>query len=146
MISRINHIPIDGLGLSVRAYNILNRAGFELIGEVLKKSDEQLLEISKLGKMTLKEIKEVLFNEEQVLEIINRSKQPHDADSIASSNQFSVRTYNLLLRNGIRTFSELRQTTDKRLKSIRGLGVGVLAEIDTVVPDRVKGCSKCGKP
>jgi len=144
-VSRINHIPIESMGLSVRAYNILTNAGFEFIGEVLKQSDKQLLSIRNLGKQTLKEIKEVLFDEERVLEIVNREALPHDADCIASSNLFTVRTYNLLMRRGIKTFSELRQTTDKKLKSIRGLGAGILAEIDIVVPDRVRGCSKRGK-
>ena len=138
MVSRIKHVPIDGLGLSVRSYKILSRAGLEFVGDVIKMSDKQLYELQNLGKQTLKEIKEVLFDEERVLEIVNRTSPPFDDNCIISSSKFSVRTYNLLIRNGITTFSELRQATDKRLKSIRGLGDGVLAEIDTILPDSVK--------
>ena len=57
MISTINHINIEDAGFSYRVFSVLKRAGFQTIGEVIEKSDQQLLKIKGIGKKNLEEIK-----------------------------------------------------------------------------------------
>lgn len=51
---------ISQLSLSVRAYNALRRAGIFTIGELVNRSENQILEIRNVGRKTIDEIREVL--------------------------------------------------------------------------------------
>jgi len=56
-------MPIEELGLSVRVYNCLKRAGVSQVGEVLEKlanGDEEMLAIRNFGEKSLVELKEKL--------------------------------------------------------------------------------------
>jgi DNA-directed RNA polymerase subunit alpha len=56
-------MPIEELGLSVRVYNCLKRAGISQVGEVLDKlsnGDEEMLAIRNFGVKSLEELKEKL--------------------------------------------------------------------------------------
>jgi DNA-directed RNA polymerase subunit alpha len=53
-------IRIEDLDLSVRSYNCLKRAGIITIGEVAQKTEPEMMNTKKLGKKSLKEIKEKL--------------------------------------------------------------------------------------
>ncbi|NUO07973.1 MAG: DNA-directed RNA polymerase subunit alpha [Candidatus Brocadia sp.] len=50
-------MPITELDLSVRASNCLEISGIVAVGDLVAKSEEQLLEIKNFGKTTLKEVK-----------------------------------------------------------------------------------------
>lgn len=52
--------PIEALGLSVRAYSCLRRAGIETVEEVAGKSETELLQIRNLGPKTASELAEAL--------------------------------------------------------------------------------------
>ena len=55
--------PIDDLGLSMRAYNCLKRAGITRVGEVLermRKGDDEMLAIRNFGQKSLDELKDKL--------------------------------------------------------------------------------------
>jgi DNA-directed RNA polymerase alpha subunit len=53
--------PVWHLELSVRAMNCMQNAKIETVGELVKKSNRDLLRIKNLGRGTLKEIKKELF-------------------------------------------------------------------------------------
>lgn len=53
-----NDITIAQMGLSMKTYNCLNRAGLTLASSVCAKSDAELLRIRNLGRSCLKEIRE----------------------------------------------------------------------------------------
>ncbi len=53
-------MPITELDLSVRASNCLETANIKAVGELVSKTEEQLLEIKNFGKTTLKEVKSKL--------------------------------------------------------------------------------------
>ena len=53
-------MPITELDLSVRASNCLETANIKTVGELVSKTEEQLLEIKNFGKTTLKEVKSKL--------------------------------------------------------------------------------------
>lgn len=54
------NIPIEHLNLSVRTFNCLKRAGITKVGELLERSDEELLKIKNLGQKALDEVRQQL--------------------------------------------------------------------------------------
>ena len=52
--------PIEDLDLSVRSYNCLKRAGIHTLGELIEKTEEDMMKVRNLGKKSLKEVKEKL--------------------------------------------------------------------------------------
>jgi DNA-directed RNA polymerase subunit alpha len=53
--------PIEELDLSVRAYNCLKRSGLMTVGQVLEKSEEELLALRNFGRKSYDELKEKLI-------------------------------------------------------------------------------------
>jgi DNA-directed RNA polymerase subunit alpha len=63
--SRMYDVAIEELGLSVRAYNCLKRAGITKVGEVLdrlEKSEEEILAVRNFGRKSLEELKQSLVS------------------------------------------------------------------------------------
>src|SRR5574341_2608774 len=52
--------PVEELELSVRAFNCLKNADIKYIGELVQKSEQEMLRTKNFGKKSLNEIKEVL--------------------------------------------------------------------------------------
>jgi len=59
-INRNLEKPIEDLDLSVRSYNCLKRAGINTLGELIEKSEEDMMRVRNLGKKSLKEVKQKL--------------------------------------------------------------------------------------
>ena len=55
-------IPLKQLGLSARTFNSLARGGITTVGELLEKTDEDLLRLKSFGKKSLEEVRERLVN------------------------------------------------------------------------------------
>jgi len=53
--------PVEELELSVRAYNCLKNADIKYIGELVQRSEQEMLKTKNFGKKSLNEIKEVLI-------------------------------------------------------------------------------------
>jgi len=53
--------PIEELDLSVRSYNCLKRADIQTIGDLVSKTEDDIIIIKNLGRRSLKEIKEKLL-------------------------------------------------------------------------------------
>lgn len=58
--NRILEMPIEELGLSVRSYNCLKRAGIDTVGELTRKTEDDMMKVRNLGKKSLQEVKEKL--------------------------------------------------------------------------------------
>ncbi|MCX6012588.1 MAG: DNA-directed RNA polymerase subunit alpha [Chloroflexi bacterium] len=72
------NMPIDQLGLSVRTLNSLRRSKYTKVGEILGKTDQELLnEIKNFGQKSLEELKERL-KEIDVLDQTQLSKEVTD--------------------------------------------------------------------
>lgn len=52
--------PIEDLELSVRSFNCLQTAGIEFVGDLVQKTDAELLKTKNFGRKSLKEIKDIL--------------------------------------------------------------------------------------
>ena len=137
MTSRINHVNLEDTGLSYRTFSVLNRAGFHTVGEVIKKTDQQLLEVRNLGVKCLEEIKREVFDEDRVLGL-TKIELPPNSDCITDIKEFSTEIQNALRRAEITKISELRQATDYHLSNIRNLGKKSIELIDSIIPDRIK--------
>ena len=53
-------MPLEQLGLSARTFNSLRRSGITKVGELLEKSDEELLGLRSFGQRSLEEVREKL--------------------------------------------------------------------------------------
>ena len=52
--------PIEELELGVRSYNCLKREGVETIGDLIRKSDQELMCIPNFGRKSIEEVRERL--------------------------------------------------------------------------------------
>ncbi|MFY9562783.1 MAG: DNA-directed RNA polymerase subunit alpha C-terminal domain-containing protein, partial [Limnochordia bacterium] len=59
-IDRLMEMTIEELDLSVRSYNCLKRAGINTIGELTRKTEEDMMKVRNLGKKSLQEVKDKL--------------------------------------------------------------------------------------
>jgi DNA-directed RNA polymerase subunit alpha len=57
---RILDLTIEELDLSVRSYNCLKRAGINTVGELVRKSEEEMMKVRNLGKKSLEEVEHKL--------------------------------------------------------------------------------------
>jgi DNA-directed RNA polymerase subunit alpha len=53
-------MPIEELELGVRSYNCLKREGIETVGELVAKSDQELMCIPNFGRKSIEEVRERL--------------------------------------------------------------------------------------
>lgn len=58
--ARLMAMPIEELDLSVRPYNCLKRAGIQTVGDLVKKSEEEVAAVKNFGRKSLDEVKEKL--------------------------------------------------------------------------------------
>ena len=58
--SKILEKAIDELDLSVRSFNCLKRAGINVVGDLVKKSEEDMMKVRNLGRKSLDEVKNKL--------------------------------------------------------------------------------------
>jgi DNA-directed RNA polymerase subunit alpha len=59
-VDRTLEMPIEELDLSVRSFNCLKRAGINTVGQLIEKTDEEMIKVRNLGKKSLEEVKQKL--------------------------------------------------------------------------------------
>ena len=52
--------PVEGLPISVRAFNGLQNADIKYVGELVQRTEQDMLKIKNFGRKSLNEIKEIL--------------------------------------------------------------------------------------
>ena len=57
---RILDMTIEELDLSVRSYNCLKRAGINTVGELVRKTEDEMMKVRNLGKKSLEEVEQKL--------------------------------------------------------------------------------------
>ena len=80
---------IDSLGLNVRVYNCLRRAGISTVGEVVKslsRGDDELLQIRNLGAKSLEELKERLRS----MDLLPSSAPAEREEDLDTGQEFEV--------------------------------------------------------
>lgn len=59
-LGRLYAMPIEELDLSVRPYNCLKRAGINTIGDLVQRTEEEIVNVKNFGRKSLDEVKEKL--------------------------------------------------------------------------------------
>jgi DNA-directed RNA polymerase subunit alpha len=59
-MSRLYSMPIEELDLSVRPYNCLKRAGINTIGDLVSRTEDEIVNVKNFGRKSLDEVKEKL--------------------------------------------------------------------------------------
>jgi len=57
---RVLDMPVEELELSVRSFNCLKRAGINTVGELISKTEAEMMKVRNLGKKSLEEVKSKL--------------------------------------------------------------------------------------
>jgi DNA-directed RNA polymerase subunit alpha len=57
---KLMNMPIEDLDLSVRPYNCLKRAGIHTVGDLVKKTEDEVVAVKNFGRKSLDEVKEKL--------------------------------------------------------------------------------------
>jgi DNA-directed RNA polymerase subunit alpha len=58
--SKVASMPIEELDLSVRPYNCLKRAGINTVGDLLQRTEDEVVNVKNFGRKSLDEVKEKL--------------------------------------------------------------------------------------
>jgi len=57
---KLLEMTIEELELSVRSYNCLKRAGLNTVGDIIEKTEEEMMKVRNMGKKSLEEVKQKL--------------------------------------------------------------------------------------
>lgn len=123
----MENFPLAELELGVRAYNCLMRVGIEIIGDLLEKSEDELMSIPNFGKKPLEEVKEVLAQHGLAL---RGSTVPSLLDKSIAELELSTRAYNCLGYVRIETIADLVAMSESELLgSVPNFGKVSLEEV-----------------
>lgn len=59
-VGKLNAMPIEELDLSVRPYNCLKRAGINTIGDLMQRTEDEIVSVKNFGRKSLDEVREKL--------------------------------------------------------------------------------------
>lgn len=141
-------MSVNEIELSVRAANCLNNANIQTIGDLVKKSEGELLRYRNFGRTSLLEIKSVLVGMGLSLGMTDAPtpieeavptwpEAMSDTQLSRSVNELdlSVRAMNCLNNANIQTIGELVAKSDAELLKYRNFGRSSLAEIKTALAE-----------
>ncbi|MBR6688562.1 MAG: hypothetical protein IKL68_00910 [Clostridia bacterium] len=127
---------IDEIGLSVRAYNCLRRAGVRTIEEMAEIAKTDLNKIRNCGEKTKEEILNAVANAESqgfFSEEYKTAESENNRKAIRInyilSLGLSVRAKTVLIRMGVGTAAELLELTEEKLYAVRNAGTTTVKEI-----------------
>ena len=136
----VRDISIKEIGLSVRAFNALRRAGVNTVGELLDQTRESLSGIRNLGAKSIDEILQKIeeykaydaeggLPEQSVSDVDKGDTNVNVRDISIKEIGLSVRAFNALRRAGVNTVGELLGQTWESLSEIRNLGAKSIDEV-----------------
>ena len=79
--------PIEDLSLSVRAYNCLKRSGLMTVGQVLEKSEDELLTLRNFGQKSYDELKSKLIERGFLQPDAEREREAMPAPTISGDGE-----------------------------------------------------------
>ncbi|MHC4391455.1 MAG: tetratricopeptide repeat protein [Planctomycetota bacterium] len=137
----ILRIPITDFELSVRARNCLNKMNIRSLGDLVIKTEEELLAYKNFGETSLHEIKQVLaqkglrlgmFREQDEGEMVGGAASDGDEEVLkkpVAELDLSVRAKNCMERLNLRTIGELIQKSETELMGVKNFGQTSLNEV-----------------
>lgn len=149
--NQILRIPISDFELSVRARNCLAKMGVETLGDLVTRSEQELLSYKNFGETSLSEIKVLLeskglrlgmnLNEDPMpvpTEAPERPRQPVELppgvdptvlDKVLADLELSVRVRKALAQLKVVTLGDLIQRRESELLSLKNFGQTSLTEL-----------------
>lgn len=106
------NIPIEDLNLSVRAYNCLKRSGLMTVGQVLEKSEDELLSLRNFGRKSYDELREKLVEMGFLDPSALTSSPPHDdtEEDVGEEEDEELGTLGAALMEALRGRGDNRNT------------------------------------
>jgi len=142
--SQVLKIPVTDFELSVRSRNCLQKMNIETLGDLIMKSEQELLSYKNFGETSLKEIKDMLNQKGlrlgQGLDDrsgeFSASRNPLEASVSAEILDRSIETLNLSIRSRrcmerleVKSLRDLINKTEVELMSAKNFGMTSLNEI-----------------
>ena len=144
-LNQILRIPITDFELSVRARNCLNKMNILTLGDLVRKTEAELLSYKNFGETSLAEIKEILGSkglrlgmarEEAVASITrHRTSYPASGESSEMLNKpigelkLSIRARRTVENLGCLTIGDVTQHSEEELLAMPNFGVTSLMEL-----------------
>ncbi len=142
--SQVLRIPVSDFELSVRSRNCLQKMNISTLGDLIMKTEQELLSYKNFGETSLKEIKDMLASKglrlgqglEQSTGDVSQSRNPLEATAepellakpIEELN-LSVRSRRCMERLGVKSLRDLINKTEVQLMSAKNFGMTSLNEI-----------------
>jgi DNA-directed RNA polymerase subunit alpha len=148
--SQILKIPVSDFELSVRSRNCLAKMNIQSLGDLIKRTEAELLAFKNFGETSLMEIKEILSmkglrlgmigSDSDELPKIPDPSEPEGIDEAILSKSIdeldlSVRSRNCLAALKITTLGQLAATTEQTLMNQKNFGQTSLNEIRKKLAD-----------
>ena len=149
--AQILRIPVTDFELSVRSRNCLSKMNIRTLGDLIKKTEAELLAFKNFGETSLHEIKGILSSKGLRLGMITSDSdevpaflEPTESDVSAQESMLnkpldeldlSVRSRNCLSFLNIATLGQLADTTESQLVSCKNFGQTSLNEIRKKLAD-----------
>lgn len=122
---------LQDTSLSVRAKNVLIRAGYNKVGDILEVTEEELASYRNLGRLTIQEILEFVKN----IRIANGFDDDQEDGEYSiflqpiKSTSLSNRAKNSLLESGYQVVGDILELTEPELWSLPRIGGNTVEEI-----------------
>ena len=142
--SQVLRIPVSDFELSVRSRNCLQKMNIDTLGDLIMRTEQELLSYKNFGETSLTEIKEMLTQKSlrlgQGLEDLDSeplsprnpleaSADPQVLDTPIDSLNLSVRSRRCMERLNVRVVRDLINKTEVELMSAKNFGMTSLTEI-----------------
>jgi DNA-directed RNA polymerase subunit alpha len=143
-LNQILRIPITDFELSVRARNCLNKMNIMSLGDLVRKTEQELLSYKNFGETSLNEIKEILGSkglrlgmarEEAVLSIETAQQRYTSGENVEAMNrpiselELSIRARRTVEALGCLTLGDVVQHSEDELLGMPNFGVTSLMEL-----------------
>jgi DNA-directed RNA polymerase subunit alpha len=144
--AQILRIPISDFELSVRSRNCLAKMQIETLGDLIKKTEQELLSYKNFGETSLQEIKDILAQkglrlgmgrEEQTSSVQAAARtllgiEPEQGDAMQKrieDLELSVRSRNAMRNLGVETLGDLSKLSEKDLMVVKNFGQTSMNEV-----------------
>ena len=150
-LNQILRIPITDFELSVRARNCLNKMNILTLGDLVRKTEQELLSYKNFGETSLNEIKEILGSkglrlgmarEEAVASIESTRQRYTTGENVEAMNlpisdlELSIRARRTVESLGCLTLGDIVQHSEDELLGMPNFGVTSLLELKEKLTDR----------
>ncbi|MCX7806233.1 MAG: tetratricopeptide repeat protein [Planctomycetota bacterium] len=138
----ILRMPVSDFELSVRSRNCLAKMNVRTLGDLVKKTENELLSYKNFGETSLREIKNLLESKglhlgmarpDQAVRAHGRPGHGEGTDAILakpiSEIELSVRSRKCMAKLSIQTLGDLVQKTEKELLAVKNFGQTSLNEV-----------------